>query len=114
MLTPVPLTELAEDLVPQAIIGRPISYFASQFNILFTREHDDLDEYDVAALRIGSQGFVFALKHYKGYPKKTTTIYLPASVRSVSTISYVIAAIIDELQIPQSWIVWQRSDDPEL
>jgi hypothetical protein len=114
MLTPVPLTELAEDLVPQAIIDRPTSYFAKQFQITFTREHDDLDEYKVAALRIGSQGFVFALKHYQGYPENTTTIYLPASVTSISTISYVIAAITDELRIPRSWIVWQRIDDPEL
>lgn len=114
MFKPVPLAELAgHDLIPQAIINRPTSHFASMFKIPFTREHDDLDEYEVAALRIGDR-LVFALKHYAGYPPNTTTIYLPDSITQIGEITQIIGVIADELRISRDWIVWQRVDDPYL
>ncbi len=114
MLKPVPLTVLeGYEMIPQAIISRPTSYFAVRHSIPFSHEHDDLDEYEVAAVQIGD-GLVFAMKHYQGYPENTTTIYLPDRIKRVTEISYVIEAISRELGISRDLIMWQRSDDPDL
>lgn len=114
MYKPVPLSWLdGKELIPQAIIDRPISHFAERFKLSFTRGHDDFDRYDAAAIQL-NDGLVFELKRYAGYPDNTTTIYLPYDINSIEQISNVISMITSEFNIPRSWISWQRSDDPEL
>jgi hypothetical protein len=111
MVSPVPL-DLAEDWVPQAIINRPISYFSDRFNMPVRKYHDDLDEFEGAALKV-SDDVIVALKHYAGYPDNTTTIYLSGNIADVPLISNVLLFITTILDIPPTLIAWQRQDNPE-
>jgi hypothetical protein len=58
--------------------------------------------------------WAFALKHYKGHPAGTTTIYLPREFESVETISRMIQQIAQELNLPSEALSWQRSYSPDL
>ena len=114
MLRPIPLKDSAgADLVPQAIISKPISYFHDTLGIELTSDHDDLDDYEGALLSFNEE-WAFALKHYKGHPAGTTTVYLPREFESVETISRMIQRIVEELKLPSETLSWQRSDNPEL
>src|ERR1700691_377134 len=64
------------DLIPQAIIGRPVSYFASSMHADFVSGHDGFDQFE-GAVFVLDEKFSFALKRYRGHPNGTTTIYLP-------------------------------------
>lgn len=113
MFKPVPLSELSGiEFVPQAIVDRPISYFAEKLNVEITRGHDDFDEYEAAAVQVGD--FIVELKHYAGYPPNTTTIYLPYEIEGLARVTLLIDVVADELGISRSWISWQRSLDPTL
>lgn len=114
MLTPVAPEALSEEMIPQAIIGQPTSYFEHERNVRFKTARDELDEHLVAVFRIDAQGLVFALMHYPGYPDDTTTVYLPARIRTVDTITYLIGVIANELKIPRDWITWERAKNPDL
>jgi len=114
MLRPIPLNDAAgADLVPQAIIRKPIAYFHDVLGIELTSDHDDLDEYEGALLSFNG-AWTFALKHYKGHPSGTTTVYLSREFESVETISRMIQQIIAELKLPSEALFWQRSDNPDL
>lgn len=112
MFRQVPLSRLeGHELVPQAIIDRPTSHFTQRLNIPFTRGEDDFDTYEAAALELNGD-IVFELKRYSGYPENSTTVYLPYDIDNVEQITRLIAIIADELHIPQTWISWQRRDNP--
>jgi hypothetical protein len=114
MFKQIPLEELAgTELLPQAIIARPISYFSDTLGIQISKSADDFDEFEGAALRLNGE-LSFALKHYAGYPDETTTIYLPYTIRDVAQITAAIRRIAKELHIASVWIAWQRMDDPNL
>jgi hypothetical protein len=114
MPKPVPLGDLeGHEFVPQAIIGFPISLFAEKLHVSALHDHDDLDDYEAIAL-ITNSGVLIELKHYAGYPKDTTTVYLPEMINNVDQISNVIRNVAFELEIPAGKILWQRSDDPSL
>ena len=114
MLRPLPLREFFDvDLVPQAIINRPISFFHDQLGIDFVPDRDDLDEYEGAFLTFNGK-WAFALRHYKGHPANKTTIYLLREFNKVETISNMIQEIVHELELPPDALFWQRSDNPDL
>src|ERR1700719_872170 len=109
MLRPIKIKELGNiDLIPQAIIKKPISYFDGRFGIHVVDDHDDFDTYQGAALSLNGE-LRFALKHYAGYPPGTTTIYLSREFEDVAEITRIVAKIIRELQLPVEAISWQRS-----
>jgi len=101
------------DLVPQAILNKPVSFFADHWNIHFLQQSENLDVCQTAALRLNNET-VFALKHYRGYPEDTTTIYLPREVSNVNEITSLIGAIVHALDLSGAVIRWQRADDPNL
>src|SRR2546422_342010 len=101
------------ELIPQAILNRPLSYFQKQLHVEIIRGEDDLDVFDGVALSIDGR-VRFALKHYPGYPDNTTTIYLSREFKDVGEISRLVELIVDELQLPQEAVFWQRSDNPDL
>lgn len=114
MLRPIEIKELGNiELIPQAIIKKPISYFDGRFGIHVVSDHDDLDAYQGAALSLNGE-LPFALKHYSGFPPDTTTIYLSGEFRDVQQITGIIAKILSELGLPSSAIFWQRADNPNL
>jgi len=101
------------DLIPQAIIGRPLSYFASSMHADFVSGHDDLDQFE-GAVFVLDEKFHFALKWYRGHPKGTTTIYLPHEFSGLDDITKIVSMIMNELRLDEGTLVWQRADNPDL
>ena len=101
------------DFVPQAVIGRPRSYFEKSLHIKFSRGDDDFDRYEEAAFWLNND-LPFVLRHYAGHPANTTTLYLPRTYREVDEITSIVGRIINELSIDRDDVIWQRADDPDL
>ena len=90
------------DVVPQAIVWRPIRYFSTYVRA----DEDGLDEYNVASFDVGNQ-FQFDLRTYRGHPQSTVSVYLSA-VLKVRAISLALRTIIKELNVPTRAVAWQR------
>lgn len=113
MLKAISLSQLGKiDLIPQAILRKPVSYFEKK-GIHFVKGEDELDTYEGAAFVLDNN-VRFALKHHPGYPEDTTTIYLAKSIQDIRQITALIQKIIEALQLSRDAIEWQRSDNPEL
>jgi hypothetical protein len=114
MLRRVSFSEVSKlDLIPQAIISRPLSYFKEKFMVEIVQGKDDLDVFEGAAMVVDDR-LPFALKHYPGYPDNTTTIYLTHELTDIQEITRIIRMIVRELGLPKEAVSWQRSDNPEL
>lgn len=114
MLRAIPVKDLEKiELVPHAVIRKPLSYFRDVFGISFIQAHDDLDEYEGVALSLDG-AWPLALRHYRGYPVDTTTVYLSRELRNVSEISRIIGRLLEELKLSRDTVDWQRSDNPDL
>ncbi len=114
MLRTISLTELGKiDLIPQAILNRPVSYFENHHGIHFVQANDELDRYEGAALVLDNN-LRFALKHHHGYPDDTTTIYLSKEIQNLQQITATVRRIVEALELPCDVIRWQRSDGPDL
>ncbi|HTT76026.1 MAG TPA: hypothetical protein VMF50_08600 [Candidatus Binataceae bacterium] len=110
----MPFSEITKlDLVPQAILRKPLSYFQRHLHMDIVRGEDDLDAFEGAALSLNGT-LPFALKHYAGYPENTTTIYLSGNVTDIDAITSIINTIVRELELNNEAVEWQRSDDPDL
>jgi hypothetical protein len=101
------------DFVPQAVVGHPATYFEKNLRVKMASGSDDLDEYYGAAFILNNET-PFVLRHYKGHPTNTMTIYLPSEYRSVDQITEIVSRIVQELQIERNDLIWQRADDPGL
>lgn len=113
MLYLIPMSELGKiDLVPQAILSKPVSYFENQ-GYHFAKGQDELDTYDGAAFVL-DDNVRFALKHHPGYPEGTTTVYLAGNVRDLHQIASLVQKIVEALKLSRAAIQWQRSDDRDL
>jgi hypothetical protein len=115
MLQTINLKELGRsDLLPQAVIGKPVDYFKNQ-GYRFERDSDSLDEFEGAALAL-DDGLRFALIHHQGHPADETTIYLARNDGNgdVAKITSLVRAVLDALNLPPEALVWQRRDDPDL
>ncbi len=114
MLRPISIKDLDKtELVPQAVIRKPVSYFQDTLGIKFVESHDDLDVYEAAALSLNGT-LPLVLKRYRGHPADTTTIYLSRELRDDAEVSRIIQRIIQDLQLTPDVVYWQRSDGPEL
>jgi hypothetical protein len=113
MIRTIDLDELKGDMLPQAVVNLPVSYFAERFGGHLEKGHDELDYFE-------GTGFVldgilpFAMKHYRGHPGGTSTIYLPFSIQRVEMISDIVGRIASAMGFPTGAIIWQRADDPDL
>ena len=107
-------TELdAIDLVPQAVIARPVSHFAQTLGLELRHGSDDFDSFEDVALA-ASGAVKFSLRHYSGHPEGTATVYLPRSWRDVAEITMAVERILRELEVPADALIWQRRDNPDL
>jgi hypothetical protein len=98
-----------KDFVPQATIAHSIFDIAKQMHVKPEKGHDDLDEFYGCAFVL-NEFAPFALMHYRGHPKDTTTIYLPYEFDSIHYITKLVGEIILELKIAPKEIIWQRSE----
>jgi hypothetical protein len=93
------------DVVPHAIIWRPLRYFT-----LIVREgQDDLDKYQGASFLIGND-IQFYIRVYQGHihAKVTVTLYLLEDIKDEKHASEIVFSIIKEMAIPVSAIAWKR------
>lgn len=112
VLREIPYEEFAElNPIPQAVLDRHVR-FLEQHGIAIIHGTDDLDEFEGAALAIGN--VEFALLHYAGYPKNTTTLYLPRRYEDVSEITEITLFVLEQFNLPAAIIAWQRADEPNL
>ena len=113
MLRSISLSELGKvDLVPQAILSRPVSYFEKR-GVHFVKGEDELDTYEGAAFLLDNN-VRFALKHHPGYPDDTTTVYLAKSIDDLHEITKLVQKIVKAFELSLAVIQWQRSDNHEL
>jgi hypothetical protein len=118
MITQLPMEALhlklgARDLIPQAILNTPLSYFSDHLGIQLESDADDLDAYQGAAILIDDH-FPVAIKHHSGYPTGTVTIYLPSDVSGVEDITRIIRMILRKLELSGDSIAWERQMEPDL
>lgn len=100
--------ELEEDVLPHAIIWRPLRYFTIR-----TRDgQDDLDNFTGASFVIGND-IRFDLRSYREHPGVTVTLYLPDEIRSEERISEMLSTIFREMMIPSTAVAWQRGQQFE-
>jgi hypothetical protein len=92
------------DLVPQAVIAIPTTYFTRVFGCQFHKEADDLDNYEAAFFRLDDD-LPFALIHYRGEPTDRTTLYFREDNRDSSN---VIRRILSEFVIADAAPEWVR------
>lgn len=96
------------EVVPQAIIWRPLRYCT-----LVVREgQDDLDNYKGASFAIGND-IRFDLRVYQGHihAEVTVTLYLPEDIRDEKHVSEIVSSVIKEMAIPVSAIAWRRGQE---
>jgi len=91
------------EAIPHAIFWRPISYFTTKIR----EEHDDLDYYSGASFVHGND-LIFDLRHYRGHPQYTSTMYLSAKLESIVDIRSITDLIIKGLEIPKMAVAWRR------
>ncbi|EJW13386.1 hypothetical protein A33M_3806 [Rhodovulum sp. PH10] len=101
-----------EPLVPQAIVGEAIDLLAKHAGFPLESGQDDFDCYDGAGFEL--DGMPFALMRYQGHPADSSTIYLPRHLRDVADITAAVHRITSRLNIPDTAIVWERRDGPDL
>src|SRR3954471_4286111 len=108
------------ELIPQAILAKPISYFqvvsAQRMNFsgkkVFAVDHDDLDLYEGATFQL-DDGTMFAIRQYRGNPLNRSTVYLPWEIDDLNSITDIVSRVADEFYLGRADIVWQRSDNPD-
>jgi hypothetical protein len=97
------------DVVPQAIIWRPLKYFT----LIFRKGEDGLDKFEGASFCIGNE-IRFDLRVYRGHPELTVTLYLPAEIEDEKRISEITDIVIREMVIPLTAIAWRRGHKFEI
>jgi hypothetical protein len=107
-----PTKEISQELVPQAIINRPVASLVAGRGEL-VRGVDDFDSYEGASFVLDGV-LPFAIRRYRGFPEDTSTIYLDKSITDVERITTIVSRIIREFRLSEDALGWQRRDNPEL
>lgn len=106
-----PIRSLSVDVVPQAIIGLPVQKILGKGAMI--TGHDDFDFFEGAFFKLNHE-IEIALRHYRGHPKDTTTIYIDRRKGDVETITRLIRLILDEFHVSEKALQWERRNDPNL
>jgi hypothetical protein len=106
-----PIRKLSVDVVPQAIVDLPVEQIVGKAAI--SEGYDDLDFFEGAAFRFDHQ-IEIAVRHYRGHPKGTTTIYIDSREADVARVTELVHRILLELHVPPTALRWQRRDNPDL
>jgi hypothetical protein len=103
----------APGFLPQAVINRPLASLSRALDARTDHGHDDLDDYESAAF-VFDERTPFTLKHDRGHPDGTVTLYLPGDISDVAVITALVGGIVRTLGLGTDALLWQRADDPEL
>ena len=91
------------DVIPQAIIWRPLQYFT----VTIRDGQDELDKFKATSFAIGND-ITFDLRVYPGHPEFTVTLYLPEEVGDEKRITEIIDIVVQEMFIPLTAVAWRR------
>jgi hypothetical protein len=105
-----PISSLSVDVVPQAIIDLPIRKIVGA---RIVSGYDDFDSFEGAYFRLDRE-IEIAVRHYRGHPKNTSTIYIDRREADVETITRLIRKILHEFGVPITALQWERRNDPDL
>jgi hypothetical protein len=97
------------DVIPQAIIWRPLRYFT----LVIREDEDGLDKFKAASFEIGND-IRFDLRVYRGHPQLTVTLYLAEEEGDENRINDVIDVVIQQFLVPMTAIAWRRGQRFEL
>jgi|SRR5665213_3062777 len=107
-----PISELSVDVSPQAVVNMPLkSLIGSKSDIIEGR--DDLDDFESASFKFAS-GLQISVRHYRGHPKNTSTIYIDRKIKDLEEITRVVREILAEFHVPVSSLNWERRQNPDL
>jgi hypothetical protein len=99
---------LESDVIPQAIFWRPLVYFSNS-----VRENEDnLDIYRGTSFSIDNR-LSFDLRHYRGHPVHTVTLYLAFSLQGEEEIVAAVDTVVQIMAIPEPAVAWKRGWDFE-
>jgi hypothetical protein len=99
------------EVVPPAVVGLPVEKIIG-WRADISRGTDDLDYFEGASFKLDDK-IEIAVRHYRGHPKDTTTIYIDRRENDVEHITQLIRRIFDELRIPLAALPRERRDNPE-
>jgi hypothetical protein len=102
-----------QGFLPHAIINRSVDGLGRELGAELAVGHDDLDDFRSVTLILNHE-MPFMLKHNRGHPADTATVYLPSYLTEVDEITKVISVIIDGLGLSADALRWQRAEDPDL
>lgn len=106
-----PIKRLTVDVVPQAIVALPVQKIVGNRGDV-SEGVDDLDYFEGASFKLDNDVEI-AVRHYRGHPKDTATIYIDGRESDVEHITGLIRKILDEFHVPPAALKWQRRDNPE-
>jgi hypothetical protein len=106
-----PIRSLSVDVVPQAIIGLPVQEVVGKGAMI--TGYDDFDFFEGAFFKLNHE-IEIAVRHYRGHPKDTTTIYIDRRKADVETITRLIRMILKEFHVSEKALQWERRNNPDL
>jgi len=107
-----PISELSVEVIPQAIIDRPVSEVVGKYADV-TKDTDELGTFEGASFKLDGK-YEIAVRRYPGYPEGTATVYIDRKIKNVSDITAVIRAVLKEFGLTADALKWERSQGPEL
>jgi hypothetical protein len=107
-----PISELSVEVIPQAIIDRPVSEVVGKYADVL-EDTDELGTFEGASFKLDGK-YEIAVRRYPGYPKDKAKVYIDQKVKSVPDITAVIRAVLKEFGLTADALKWERSQDPQL
>jgi hypothetical protein len=107
-----PIKSLSVDVVPQAIVSVPVQKIIGR-RAQISSGFDDFDSFEGASFKLDDR-IEIAIRHYRGHPKDTTTIYIDRRESDVEQITQLIRKILVEFRVPLTALQWERRNNPEL
>jgi len=106
-----PISSLSVDVIPQAVISLPVEEIVGKKADISSGQ-DDFDFFEGASFKLDNK-IEIAVRHYRGHPKDTTTIYIDRSEGDIERITQLVSQIMTAFHVPSHALQWQRRDNPE-
>jgi hypothetical protein len=99
------------EYVPYVVLRRSPSELAAELGITFEESTDDLDHYEIAALRL-HDGPPFGLMRYRGHPPDEVRLLLAHDPNNIDRTHEALERILAVLALPDQAIAWRRKPSP--